>query len=352
MTTTTLSKTERYRLTVAGEETDRPPVWIMRQAGRYMPEYMKLRDCYSFREMCLNPEASVAATLLPLELLDIDILIIFNDILIPLEAMGVPVDFPGGGPVIGKPVAGAEDLEWFQAAAFSDPPVSQALRLLKTRTSSLTPVLGFAGAPFTLAAYAVEGKMSKNQHQIKELMFRDPKTLHEILNRITETAANYLISQIDEGQADGVQLFESWGGILAPPGHYEEFAAQYQRRLIRRVRETCPGTPIHLYVKGCGPFLEAMAESGADVISIDWTVSLSEARRRVKQTLQGNLDPAAVHVAECVERETMRMLEGFDWRRGWIANLGHGIQPQATMEGARAFVGAVQRLGERKGVVG
>ena len=344
-----LSKKERYLLTVAQEETDRPPVWLMRQAGRYMPEYMALKEKYSFREFCLNPEVAAAATLLPLRILDIDIQIIFNDILIPLEEMGLRVEFPGGGPQILEPVRRADDLDRFQVAAFSDPPVAHSIRLLKSKTGDV-PVLGFCGAPFTLATYAAEGQMSKNQHHIKELRFGAPDVLHEMLERITETAANYLISQIDEGQADGVQIFESWGGILALPQDYDEFAARYQRKLIARVNEACPETPIHLFVKGSNGVLESMSESGADVLSIDWTTPLADARRRVSLALQGNLDPVVLHTPDAIDGAIERMLEGFDWKKGWIANLGHGILPQAKVEGAQRFVRAIQGLAAKRGI--
>ncbi|MCB2154387.1 uroporphyrinogen decarboxylase [bacterium] len=343
MSITALSKKERYLLTVAQKETDRPPIWLMRQAGRYMPEYMALKEKYTFREFCLNPEVAAAATLLPLQILDIDIQIIFNDILIPLEEMGLKVEFPGGGPQISPPIRGAEDLDRFNVATFSDPPVAHSIRLLKSKTGD-TPVLGFCGAPFTLATYAVEGKMSKSQHHIKELRFGAPEVLHEMLERITQTAANYLISQIDEGHADGVQIFESWGGILALPHDYEEFAASYQRKLIAIVKKACPDTPIHLFVKGSNGVLESMAETGAQVLSIDWTTPLADARRRVSKTLQGNLDPIVLHTPDAIDAAVEHMLDEFDWKKGWIANLGHGILPQAKVEGAKRYVQAIQAL--------
>ncbi|MBN1518214.1 uroporphyrinogen decarboxylase [Candidatus Sumerlaeota bacterium] len=340
-----LTKRERYLRTVRGEETDRPPVWIMRQAGRYMPEYMELRKRHEFRELCLIPEASVAASLLPLRLLDIDILIIFNDIMIPLEEMGLPVTFPQGGPRIAQPLRTEADLSRFHAADFDDPPVCRSLRRLKEQAGPDVPALGFAGAPFTLACYAVEGAMSKNKHVIMEMVYREPELLERFLERIADTAANYLIAQIKQGHADGVQLFESWAGLLAPTQDYERFAAKYQRMVIGKVKAACPDTPVHLFAKGSCGLIEAMDASGADVLSVDWSLSLADARRRTGKCLQGNLDPVAMHVPEAVPRLVSRMLEDFDWRRRWIANLGHGILPQAQVEGARAFVQAIQALG-------
>lgn len=341
-----LNKRERYLLAAAGEAVDHPPVWIMRQAGRYMPQYMAMREKYTFMEMCYRPEVAAAASLLPLELLDVDILIIFNDILIPLEAMGLPVDFSTGGPVIARPVRSEEDLDRFLPARFSHPPVARSIQLLKKQAGPDVPVLGFCGAPFTLAAYAVEGRMSKSQHQIKEMMFRAPDLLHELLRRITETAADYLVAQIADGGADGVQIFESHSNILSLPD-YAEFAESYQADLIARVRHACPGVPIHLYARGCGPLIESMAATGASVLGIDWTVTLADARRRTPLPLQGNLDPCVTLVPEAVERELEKSLHGFDWRQGWIANLGHGIIPQARVEAARRFVECVHSLGRR-----
>lgn len=344
MTITELSKKERYLLTVKGEETDRPPTWLMRQAGRYMPEYMALRKQYSFQDLCLNSEAAAEASILPLQILDIDILIIFNDILTPLEQMGIDVEFPDGGPVIKNPVRESKDLNRLQNATFKNPPVAQSIRRLKERAGDDVPVLGFCGSPFTLASYVVEGKMSRNQDEIKRMRFENPTALAALLDRLTETAANYLIAQIVDGGADGVQIFESWGGILAAPRDYVEFAGLYQRRLIEKVREVCPDTPIHLFLRGSGGRVEMMADSGADVLSIDWQTPLAAARQATDLCLQGNLDPMALLVPQCVEDQVARMLEGFDWRRGWIANLGHGITPQASVEAAKRFVTAVRNL--------
>ncbi len=349
MTITALSKKERYQLTVKGEETDRPPVWLMRQAGRYMPEYMAMRKEYSFNDLCLNSEAAARASMLPLDILDIDILIIFNDILTPLADMGIMVEFPDGGPVIRNPVRNSEDLNGLQYATFKNPPVAQSIRRLKELVGDDVPVIGFCGSPFTLAAYVVEGKMSRNQDEIKRLRFEQPTILAALLDRLTETAASYLIAQIVDGGADGVQIFESWGGVLAGNGDYMEFAGLYQRRLIEKVRAVCPDTPIQLFLRGSGGRVPQMAASGADVISIDWQTPLAVARQQTNLCLQGNLDPTALLVPGCIEDQVARMVEGFDWRRGWIANLGHGITPQASVEAAKNFVKAVGNLARKGG---
>ncbi len=343
MPASALSRRERFALTVRGEETDRPPVWIMRQAGRYMPEYMALRERYSFRDLCLNPEVSVAASLLPRDLLDVDILIIFNDILIPLEEMGLTVEFPGGGPEIVDPPRDEAALGRFRAKKFHDPPVAASLRLLRERTGDEFPVLGFAGSPFTLLGYAVEGKMSRHAHEIRGLMLERPELVHEMLRRLTDTVVSYLVAQVEAGGAAGVQIFESLGHIL-PAWEYEQFATVYTRQVIARFREACPDTPVAVYSRGAAACLEAMDSTGADVLSVDWQLPLAEARRRTARTLQGNLDPMVMLSPEAVEPAFERMLDGFDWRRGWIANLGHGITPQAKVEAARRLVDCVKRL--------
>ena len=342
----TISKKERYLLAVRGEEVDCPPAWIMRQAGRYDPGYQALRERYSFRDLCTIPEACAAASILPLRKLDVDVLIVFNDILIPLEAMGLRVEFPDSGPVIGNPPRRESDLDNFTAAQFDQPAVTACIRQLKVEAGEQVPVIGFAGAPFTLVSYAVEGKMSRNLDAIKQLMFGEPALLHEMLERVTSTAAAYLVAQIEQGGADGVQIFESQASTVAP-AEYEVFAAAYQRKLIARVRAACPETPITLYAKGSAPVLKSMAASGADVVSIDWTHTLANAREIVGPdvTLQGNMDPGALLVPDSVEAVVRQMVEGFDWRRGFIANLGHGITPLAKVEGARNYVSAIHALG-------
>ncbi len=345
-----LTKKERYLRTVRGEETDRPPIWIMRQAGRYMPEYMAMREHSGFRDFCLNPEISAEASMLPLKILDVDILIIFNDILIPLEEMGLLVEFPDGGPQITNPVREAGDLDRFQAVSFSEPAVAHSIQRLRQQAGPDVPVLGFCGAPFTLAAYAVEGKMSRHHHSIKRLVFEEPDLLEEILGRIADTAADYLVAQIQAGGADGVQIFESWAGLLAMPHDYERFAAKYQRRIVERVRAACGDVPIHLFARSTAGKLASMEETGADVLSVDWSLPLAEARRQTGRTLQGNMDPAVLTVKGAVERELPKTLKGFDWERGWIANLGHGVTPNASPEEAKAFVRAVKALSSKSRV--
>lgn len=318
----------------------------MRQAGRYDPQYLQLRERYSFRDLCFDPEACAAASILPLQTLGVDVLIIFNDILIPLEAMGLKVEFPDSGPVIIDPLRAEADLARFAPATFSSPHVARNIRALQERAGPDVPILGFAGAPFTLLSYAVEGRMSRNQHHIKELLYTAPALVHQFLKQLTNTVVNYLIAQIEEGGAAGVQLFESQAPVL-PRCEYAEFASDYQRQVIARVKEACPGTPVTLYARGSAGVFDAMQATGADVLSIDWSHTLADARAAAGPgvCLQGNLDPTVLLVPDAVEKRVKAMLEGFDWRRGYIANLGHGIIPQAKVEGAQRFVRAIQQLG-------
>lgn len=341
-----MTKRERFIAAAKGQSVDRPPVWIMRQAGRYMPQYMEIRKTHSFKDLCFNPEICTQVSLLPQNLLGVDALIIFNDILIPLEAMGLPVEFPDhGGPQITGSPRDEASAEKFQPFKFKNPAVCENLRVLRKNALPDSAILGFAGAPLTLLGYAVEGKMTKNLDHLKQLLFSNPLLAHELLRRLTETVVSYLVTQVQDGGADAVQLFESLAYVLSP-GDLAEFALPYQKEVIRQFKQACPNTPVINFARGGADVLDSQSASGADVISVEWTLTLAEARKRVPANLalQGNLDPMTLLVPESVERYTEKMLEGFDCRKGFIANLGHGITPQAKVEAAQRFVQAIQRL--------
>jgi uroporphyrinogen decarboxylase len=339
-----LTKRERLCRAIRGQSVDRRPVWMMRQAGRYLPQYREVRKRFDFLTMCREPEAAAEVSLQPLEILDVDAVIVFNDILIPLEAMGAPVVFTEQGPELTAPLRDRQNLAHFKPADFdAHEPVSRTLRLLRERIGPDVALLGFAGAPLTMACYAVEGKLSRNLDVVKAMRYRDPALLHTVLGRIAETVVNYLRIQIEAG-ADMVQLFDTWAGMFSV-ADYREFAVPCQRRIIESLRPL--GVPIALYVKGSAPMLEAMAESGADVLSVDWTLPLSEVRRRVGGgfALQGNLDSTALLATpECVRREVRAMLEDFAGDGRHIVNLGHGILPNTPVECAQAFVEAVREF--------
>lgn len=340
----TLTAKERLLKAATGKSVDRPPVWIMRQAGRYDPDYLAIREKYSFHDLCTIPEVCAEASFLPMKNLGVDALIIFNDILTPLKSMGLEVDFPDSGPEIKNPLRAHSDLDRFESVGFEQPPVTENLKALRALAGNDMPLLGFAGAPFTLLSYAVEGRMSRNQHFIKDLIFRHPDLAQQFMDRLVNTVVTYLAAQVREGTADMVQLFESQAPALSIPD-YTRLALPYVKKVIQGFKALHPTIPLVLYARGSRSILHLMADSGADVVSIDWTHTLSEARALHPQvSLQGNLDPTVLLVPEAVPAAVERMLDGFDYSRGYIANLGHGIIPQAQVAGARSFVKAIQSL--------
>ena len=336
------TKAERFRRAIRGEPVDRPPVWLMRQAGRYLSQYRAVRERHDFLTLCRTPAAAAEVSLHPLEILDVDAVIVFNDILVPLEAMGAPVTFTDAGPELTAPLRDRQALAHFRRADFDHgEPVFQTLTRLRQTIGPDVALIGFAGAPFTLACYAVEGRISRNLEAIMRLRHREPALLHAVLERTAETVVNYLRLQIEAG-VDMVQIFDTWAGVLSVADH-REFALRYHRRIIEEIRPL--GVPIALYVRGSSPVLEMMAESGADVLSVDWRLPLSEVRRRVGPdvALQGNLDPTALFRSpEGVAESVRAMLRDLGDDRRHIANLGHGVLPETPVESAQAFVRAVK----------
>ncbi|MBE7558264.1 uroporphyrinogen decarboxylase [bacterium] len=337
-----MSKMERWRNALAGRPVDRPPVWMMRQAGRYLPEYQAVRARYDFLTLCRTPEAAAEVSLQPLRILDVDAVIVFNDIVTPMEAMGTPVVFTDKGPKLTEAIHDRAALDRFRPASFDhDEPVFHTLALLRRELGPDVPLLGFAGAPFTLAAYAIEGALSRNLEVVKAMRWREPGLLHEILARLADTVADYLRIQIEAG-ADLVQLFDTWAGALSLPD-YHEFALRYQKYVVQKIRPL--GAPIALYVNGSAPLLREMVDAGVDVLSVDWRLPLPDVRRVVgdEVVLQGNLDPATLFAApQMVREETRAMLAGAANNARYIANLGHGILPGTPVESVRAFVAAVR----------
>ena len=321
----------------------------MRQAGRYLPAYRALRRKHSFIEMCKTPELAMAATLTPLETLKVDAAILFSDILIPVEAMGMKVVFTERrGPQLPEPIRTAADVERLR---LPDPEetmgfVPEAIRLVNHALAGRLPLLGFSGAPYTLATYMIEGETSKNFYGIKRLLFESPKRLHALLGKLARTVTGYLNAQIAAG-AHAVQLFDTWAGALSP-NEYEEFAFPYARQVIDGLRRG--QTPVILYVNGGGDYLERLAETGADVISLDWRVDIGEARRRIghKVALQGNLDPCALYAPpSAIRAQVVKVLQRFGKGEGHIFNLGHGILPDVPVEHAVAMVAAVHEESRR-----
>ncbi|HEV2063118.1 MAG TPA: uroporphyrinogen decarboxylase [Thermoanaerobaculia bacterium] len=324
-----------------GQPVDRPPVWMMRQAGRYLPEYRKVRERLPFLELCRDADAAAEVSLQPFRRFAPDGVIFFSDILIPVEAMGLPVAFGDAGPHLAEPVRSASDVAKLRRFDPSERIgfTGEILRRLRREVGGAAAVLGFCGAPWTLASYMIEGSGSKSFAVIKTMMLRDPATLRQLLDLCADVAAEVLSFQIASG-AQAVQLFDTWAGELSPED-YKEWALPAARRAIAGIRRQ--GAPVILYVNGCGGILEEMAGSGADVLSVDWRLPIAEARRRVPgKALQGNLDPAVLLGTPEETRRRTRALVAQTGGRAHIVNLGHGVLPSAHIECVEAFFAAAR----------
>jgi uroporphyrinogen decarboxylase len=324
------------------EPVNRPPVWMMRQAGRYLPDYIKLREKYSFFERCRTPELATEITIQPVEQVGVDAAIIFSDILVVPQAMGLEVEIiEGKGPVLPAPVKNADDLKRLRIPDVNDSLhyVFDALALTKKTLDGRVPLIGFAGAPWTLLCYMVQGKGSKTFDEAKAFCFTQPDTAHRLLQMITDTTIAYLKGQVKAG-ADAVQIFDSWGGLLSP-ADFEEFSLKYIRQIVDALKDE---TLTIIFAKGAWFALEAMSKTGANALGIDWCVSAQHARMFAgdRVTLQGNFDPARLlsPVGE-IRKAVREMVDAFGPER-YIANLGHGILPNVPVEHARAFVEAVK----------
>ncbi|HEV8118862.1 MAG TPA: uroporphyrinogen decarboxylase, partial [Thermoanaerobaculia bacterium] len=331
-----------------GRAVDRPPVWMMRQAGRYLPEYRQVREKVSFMELCRTPELAAEVSLQPFRRFRPDGVIFFSDILVPIAAMGARVDFGDGGPELPEPVRSAGDVARLRRFDPSReiPFTGKILSTLAREVGDKAAVLGFAGAPWTLASYLIEGGGSKSYTGIKQMMGNEPATLHRLLDLLSDVVADVLSYQIESG-AKAVQLFDTWAGELSARD-YREWALPAVTRAIARLRRD--DVPVILFVNGCAHLLEAMAESGADVLSVDWRVSLSEARRRSgRLALQGNLDPGVLlGPPEKVTARTREMIAETGGR-GHIVNLGHGVLPPTPIESVEAFFATVREAFPARG---
>jgi uroporphyrinogen decarboxylase len=322
-----------------GETVERTPVWMMRQAGRYLPEYRAIRKDIPFLDLCKNIDLAVEVSLQPHRILDVDAVIMFSDILIPVEAMGQEVQLTEKkGPELPDPIRTREQID---KLAIPDPTektrfVIDIIRTLRRELDGAVPLIGFAGAPWTLAAYMIEGGGSKSYGYVKQMMFKEPENFHALLDKIADTVILYLNAQIEAG-AQIVQLFDSWAGELAT-AHYAEFALPYQQKIFNSLnRQTVPAI---MYINNSDHFLEEMATCGADVLSLDWRTDLRDARTRVGErfTLQGNLDPCILlSTPEIIQAKTREILEAGGGHKH-ILNLGHGILPMTPVENARAFI--------------
>jgi uroporphyrinogen decarboxylase len=325
-----------------GEITERPPVWMMRQAGRYLPGYIKLREKYSFFERCQRPELATEITLQPVEQIGVDAAILFSDILVVPQAMGMEVQMvEGKGPFLPDPVKQYKDINKLSVPDVDEKLgyVFEALKLTKKTLDGKVPLIGFAGAPWTLLCYMVQGKGSKTFDEAKAFCFTQPEAAHRLLQMITDTTITYLEAQAKAG-ADVVQIFDSWGGLLSPED-FEEFSLQYIRQIIDSLKEKCLTI---IFAKGAWFALESMSETGAHGLGIDWCIRPALARKFAGNhiTLQGNFDPARLlGPIPGIKKRVKAMIDAFGPHR-YIANLGHGILPNVPVDHARAFVDAVK----------
>ncbi len=324
-----------------GEVLDRPPVWMMRQAGRYMKAYRDLREKYpSFRERSENPDIAIEISLQPYNAFKPDGVILFSDILTPLPGIGIDFDIvESKGPIIDPPIRSLAQIEQLHPiepeADF--PFIRTILQTLRQEVGNEAAVLGFVGAPWTLAAYAIEGKSSKDYAIIKKMAFCEPQMLHQFLGKIADAIAAYARYQINSG-AQVIQLFDSWAGQLSPQD-YDTFALPYQKRVFEQIKQTHPDTPLILYISGSAGILERMGQSGADIISVDWTVDMADARTRLGHNIgvQGNLDPGVLFGSKEIIRDRIIDTIQKAGRRGHILNLGHGVMQKTPEENVAYF---------------
>uniref|UniRef100_UPI004048EFDA uroporphyrinogen decarboxylase n=2 Tax=Dissulfurimicrobium sp. TaxID=2022436 RepID=UPI004048EFDA len=328
-----------------GEKTRPVPVWVMRQAGRYLPDYQHVRGETDFLTLCKTPRLAADITLQPVDILGMDAAILFSDILIPVEAMGVGLQFSEGkGPILNPPVRTESDIENLRSITPSKdtPFVLETIHILRNKLKDKVPLIGFAGAPFTLATYMIEGGSSKNFLHTKKMIFESPRLFHRLMDILTDATSAYLTSQIEAG-AQVVQLFDTWAGILSRPD-YREFVLPYVSRILAAIKKT--GAPsIYFVLDGCH-LLEEMATAGADVTGIDWRIEIKDALSRLGTvSIQGNLDPCALFLPEeALRRRISSILEQGTLARSHIFNLGHGVPPEIPHEKVKLLVKLVHEL--------
>ncbi len=347
-------KNDRFLRALLRQPVDVTPVWMMRQAGRYLPEYRATRQrAGDFMALCKTPELACEVSLQPLDRFPLDAAILFSDILTIPDAMGLGLYFSEGeGPRFKKPVRTAQDVA---ALNVPDPEgelryVMDAVRLIRRELHGRVPLIGFAGSPWTLATYMVEGAGTKEFAHIKRMLFDEPTVMHQLLDVLARSVTTYLNAQIAAG-AQTVMVFDTWGGVLTPRD-YKEFSLRYMEQIVQGLTREHDGrrVPVILFTKNGGQWLEAMAATGCDALGIDWTTDLKDARARVgdKVALQGNMDPAVLYAApERIRAEVETILASYGPGTGHVFNLGHGIHQHVNPEHAAAFISAVHELSAR-----
>ena len=330
------------------KEVSRTPVWVMRQAGRYLPEYRATRKkAGDFLTLCKSSDLACEVTLQPLERFDLDAAILFSDILTIPDAMGLGLHFiEGEGPKFSHPLSSLAEINQLTKPDVSKDLsyVSEAVSVIKKNLKGRVPLIGFTGSPWTLATYMVEGGASKTFSKVKGLMYENPQHMHQLLDVLADTIIDYLNSQIEAG-ADSVMIFDTWGGLLNKAS-YENFSLMYMSKIVAGINRNYEGKtiPVTLFTKGGSAWLEQIAATGCDAVGIDWTVEIGEAERRIgaKVALQGNLDPSVLYAsAEVIKSEAHKILDQFQGSTGHVFNLGHGITPDVNPESMKALVDAV-----------
>ena len=335
-------KNDLFLRALKGETVDRPPVWMMRQAGRYLPDFMKLKAKYDFFTRCQTPELATEITIMPINQIGTDAAILFSDILVVLQAMNIEVEMRADvGPWIPKPIQNAATLNEVIVpdAEVALGYVIDAVKMTKQALNDEVPLIGFAGSPWTLLCYAVQGQGSKNFDKAKAFCFSQPELAHRLLQMITDTTIDYLKAKVAAG-VDAVQLFDSWGGLLSPED-YNIFSWPYIQQIVTALKDDIP---VIVFGKGCWFALHDMAKSGASALGVDWTCSARNARYLSggQITLQGNFDPSRLlSPIPTIKSEVKKMIDGFGKDR-YIVNLGHGILPNIPVDHAQAFVDAVK----------
>ncbi len=342
-------KNDRYLRALMQQPVDRTPVWMMRQAGRYLPEYRATRAVAGdFMSLCKNAELACEVTMQPLRRYPLDAAILFSDILTIPDAMGLGLYFETGeGPRFKNPIKSKADID---KLPIPDPEgelqyVMNAVRTIRKELNGSVPLIGFSGSPWTLATYMVEGSGTKTFSKVKGMMYSEPKMMHQLLDKVAESVTSYLNAQIAAG-AQSVMIFDTWGGVLTPRD-YEEFSLNYMSKIIDGLTRENEGrkVPVTLFTKNGGQWLEKMAATGCDALGLDWTMNIAEAKARVgdKVALQGNMDPAMLYATpERIRQEVKTILADYgDKGTGHVFNLGHGITPDVSPENAGAFINAV-----------
>jgi len=347
-------KNDRFLRALLKQPVDRTPIWIMRQAGRYLPEYRATREqAGDFMSLCMNPELACEVTLQPLRRFDLDAAILFSDILTIPDAMGLGLYFETGeGPRFKNPIRTAKDI---QNLPIPDPEgelkyVMDAVRTIRRELDGSVPLIGFSGSPWTLATYMIEGGSSKTFSKSKTMLFDQPALAHQLLEKIADSVTSYLNAQVAAG-AQALMIFDTWGGSLTPE-MYQAFSLDYMQKIVNNLTREADGrqVPVVLFTKGGAQWLNQMADTGCDALGLDWTINIADAKAMVgdRVALQGNMDPNTLYASpERIREEAAKILKGFGTGEGHVFNLGHGITPDINPEHVKVLVDSVHELSEQ-----